>query len=71
MNNQFIICLEDTGFDGEFPKYIQSTRKRFLTKEDATQRMQVIADSRYPVVVEVEPMELNDEGYPLDSQAVS
>jgi hypothetical protein len=70
MDNQFIIiCLADTNLDGEFPKYVQPTRKRFLTHKDATQRMAVIADSRYPVVVEVKGMELDERGYPLDSQA--
>jgi hypothetical protein len=72
MKNQFIIiCLEDTNLDGEFPKYVQPTRKRFLTRQEAEQRMAVIADSRYPVAVEVKGMKLDDNGYPLDSQAQS
>lgn len=62
-----IICLEDTGIDGEFPKYIQATRKRFLTKEDAEQRMTVLADSRFPVVVQVEGMKIDENGYPKNN----
>ena len=66
MDKQFIIiCLEDTGLDGDFPKYIQPTRRRFLTKELAEQRMAVIAPTRFAVAVEVEGTEIDEEGYPL------
>ena len=72
MKNQFIIiCLEDTQLDGEFPKYVQSTRKRFVDKASAEQRMLVIAPSRFPVVVEVTGIELDEKSYPLDSKAKS
>jgi len=63
-----IICLEDTGLDGEFPKYVQPTRKRFLTKEDAEQRMTVLAASRFPVVVKVMGTKLDEKSYPINNQ---
>jgi hypothetical protein len=70
IDNQFIIiCLEDTGLDGEFPKYVQPTRKRFLTRKDAEQRMVVIADSRFPAVVQVEGVKIDEKGYPIGNQA--
>lgn len=72
MNKQYIIiCLEDTNIDGDFPKYVQPTRKRFNSQKEAEQRMAVIAPSRLPVAVEVEGVEVNEEEYPINNQPLN
>jgi hypothetical protein len=60
MDNQYIvICMDDD------KRYIQSTRRRFLTSFQAAHYMKAIAKSRKPIIVNVEPVKLDEQNYPI------
>ena len=71
MDKQFIIlCLQDSDLYEE-PKsnwiYVQTSRRRF-SEEEARDRMKFIATGRRPVIVEVPPVALDEEGYPKEKR---
>lgn len=71
MDKQFIIlCLQDTD-PYEIPKndwtYVQTSRRRF-SEEEAKDRLEYIAKERRPVIVEVPPVLLDEEGYPKEKR---
>lgn len=60
MSKQFIyICLTDEG------KYVQPTRRRWTDTEKVLERMEGVAKSRLPVMVEVPSVEIDEAGYPV------
>ena len=62
MKQYIVICQNDDG------NYVQSTRRRFFTREEAEKRMGPTAVSRRPVVAEVPAVALNERGYPLKDE---
>jgi hypothetical protein len=45
-----VICLDDYGLDDE-PTYVQATRRKFESREDATAYAETVAKTRFPLVV--------------------
>lgn len=62
---QFIvICLKDSS--PEHPKtYVQPSRRRHLSEDEAQKYKNGIAPSRQPVIVQVPEVRLNDWNYPV------
>jgi hypothetical protein len=65
-NEQFVIlCLEDWKEGGGDPSYVQTTRRRFETSQEACEHMNGIAPSRMPTYAIVPAVEVNALGYPI------
>jgi len=65
INKQYIIiCLQDR-IEQHPATYVQTTRKRFVRKEDAEYRAQGISPERMAVVVEIPSVPIDKEGYPI------
>lgn len=62
-----VICLNDS--DPNFPKdsatYVQATRKRFTEHSKAYKVLEGIAETRFPLVVEVPAVPIDEDGYPI------
>ena len=55
-----VICMDDD------KRYIQATRRRFLTLKEAKYYMAVLSKSRNPMVVKAKAIGLGEDGYPLN-----
>jgi hypothetical protein len=58
LRQNIVICLD------EFGRYTQATKKRFTEYRDASNYASGIATSRYPVIVKVPYVPIDNKGYP-------
>jgi len=59
-----IICLKDSTPDDQ-KTFVQATRQRFLTIDEAEHRTEMYSPERQATVVSVPSVKINDLGYPV------